>query len=142
MNIAISRRSNKSRRIRVGVPVATALCVLGSTTSAEPVYELLDVAEFFSISAREINEAGQAIGNGAFNQGFFWDGTTLRRPDGSDASLFAINDSGLVVGGLESGFISDGIELARLGRRVPFFPFTAPLDINNRGQVVGAAIDN
>ena len=70
MNIAIYRRSNQSRRIRVGVPVVTALCVLGSTTSAEPVYEtsaepvyeLLDVATGFgSLNAREINEDGQAI---------------------------------------------------------------------------------
>ena len=81
MNIVICRQGNRSRRSRVGFSVATALCVLGSTTSAEPVYELLDVAEFFSISAREINESGQAIGTGAFGQGFFWDGTTLRLPD-------------------------------------------------------------
>ena len=116
MNIVIYRRSNKSRRIRVGVPVATALCVLGSTTSAEPVYELLDVAEGGSVSAREINEAGQAIASvgGSFNQDFFWDGTTVRAPD-TDEPITAINDSGLVVGGLERGFIWDGIEMVPLG---------------------------
>ena len=81
MNIAICRRGNKSRRIRVGVPVATALCVLGSTTSAEPVYELLDVAAVFSLSAREINEDGQAIGERVFRPGFFlgWHDSTLTR---------------------------------------------------------------
>ncbi len=153
MNIAIYRRSNKSRRIRVGVPVATALCVLGSTTSAEPayetsaepVYELLDVASagFGSLNAREINEDGQAIGIGSFGQGFFWDGTALRRADTDESLLAGINDSGLVVGGIERGFIWDGIgELVRLGSVRPFIPFSTPVDINNRGQVVGAAFSN
>ena len=61
-------------------PVTAALCVLGSTASAEPVYELLDVGAVSGIRSREINEEGQAIGNGDFGQGFFWDGTTLRSP--------------------------------------------------------------
>ena len=153
MNIAIYRRSNQSRRIRVGVPVVTALCVLGSTTSAEPgyetsaepVYELLDVANmgFGSLNAREINEDGQAIASGSFQQGFFWDGTTLRQADTDESLLAGINDSGLVVGGIERGFIWDGIgELVRLGSVRQCIPFSEPADINNRGQVVGAAFSN
>ena len=153
MNIAIYRRSNQSRRIRVGVRVVTALCVLGSTTSAvlgstkptDPVYELLDVANTGSgsINAREINEDGQAIGSGSFQQGFFWDGTALRLADTDESLLRGINDSGLVVGGIERGFIWDGIgELVRLGSVRPSIPFSEPADINNRGQVVGAAFSN
>ena len=152
MNIAIYRRSNQARRIRVGVPVVTALCVLGSTTSAEPiyetsaepVYELLEVATAFdSLTAREINEDGQAIGIGFPDQGFFWDGTTLHRPDIAEAQLTGINDSGLVVGGVEVGFIWDGTgELVRLGSVQRFVPFSRPEDINNRGQVVGTAFSN
>ena len=152
MNIAIYRRSNKSRRIRVGVPVATALCVLGSAisaepayeTSAEPVYELLDVAtRFGSLNAREINEDGQAIWSGSLRQGFFWDGTALRQADTDESLLAGINDSGLVVGGIERGFIWDGIgELVPLGSVRQGIPFSTPVDINNRGQVVGAASSN
>lgn len=153
MKIAIYRRSNQSRRVRVGIPVVTALCVLGGTasaepayeTSAKPVYDLLDVATtgFGSLNAREINEDGQAIASGSFQQGFFWDGMTLRRADTDESLLAGINDSGLVVGGIERGFIWDGIgELVRLGSVEPFIPFSTPVDINNRGQVVGAASSN
>ena len=107
MNAAIYRRSNKSRRIRVGVPVATALCVLGSTTSAEPVYELLE-SQNFSRSARERSMSlGKQSGPDLSAKDFFWDGTTLRSPD-TDEGVNAINDSGLVVGGQERGFIWDG----------------------------------
>ena len=65
------------------------------------------------------------------------------RADTDESLLAGINDSGLVVGGIERGFIWDGIgELVRLGSVRPFIPFSEPADINNRGQVVGAASSN
>ena len=63
---------------------------------------------FGSLNAREINEDGQAIGNGSFQQGFFWDGTTLRQADTDESRLTGINDSGLVVGGMSAGSFGTG----------------------------------
>ena len=143
MNIAICGRGNKSRRSRVGLPVAAALCMLGSTTSAEPVYELLDVASGFRRSAREKStRTGKQSGTVRFQQGFFWDGTTLRSPDTHEWGSLRSMTRGSSLAAWSAGSFGTGSAACAPRRLAPFFPFSTPADINNRGQVVGAASSN
>jgi probable HAF family extracellular repeat protein len=105
--------------------------------------------------AFDVNNRGQVVGeyldqNGVYH-GYRWqDGrfTSFDGPRGTGASFTGINDSGDIVGaypvdpadpmaGLR-GFVLRGDDYTTFA--FPDAKFTAPFDINNRGQVVGVTV--
>jgi probable HAF family extracellular repeat protein len=137
---------DKSRyRRRDTLNLAAFIAFATTALSAQPTYELtaLFPNRYEMSTFGEINESGQAIGNGRFfggAVGLFWDGTSAR-PAPFLARVTGINDAGLVVGGFEDGiegaFIWDGHGEVQALRIPPFLVFGSALDISNNGQVVG-----
>ena len=93
--------------------------------------------------AEAVNNSGDAVGCSANGTGLYWhDGTVtyLTRP-GRTVCLYAINDAGQIAGasatpnGSEQAFVWEDGRFTDLG--APTDRASAPIAINNRGQVLG-----